>query len=151
MTMLLACSKARGGGSHEPLQTGTDVEHCRGRVPNQYCLVSCMQCVCHQVPCEIWAWPAFFLQQATAPECDFNTSALLCPPGAHPPLAGEVSWVKRSVARHHAAAASKGVKVLHCCGYDSVPSDLGTYMMVAHCREQLGWWVQARLDTHSLT
>lgn len=53
-------------------------------------------------------------------------------------ITGEVSWVKRSVARHHAAAASKGVKVLHCCGYDSVPSDLGTYMMVAHCREQLG-------------
>ncbi|GIM11979.1 hypothetical protein Vretimale_15411 [Volvox reticuliferus] len=53
-------------------------------------------------------------------------------------ITGEVPWVRRSIQRHHAAAASKGVKVLHCCGYDSVPSDLGTFMMVEYCKEKLG-------------
>jgi len=37
-------------------------------------------------------------------------------------LAGEVTWVKRNMEKHHEAAAKKGVKIVHCCGYDSVPS-----------------------------
>ncbi|GFR43446.1 hypothetical protein Agub_g4528 [Astrephomene gubernaculifera] len=53
-------------------------------------------------------------------------------------ITGELPWVKRSQARHHSSAAARGVKVLHCCGYDSVPSDLGAWMLVEHCREQLG-------------
>ncbi|GIL67211.1 hypothetical protein Vafri_20650 [Volvox africanus] len=53
-------------------------------------------------------------------------------------ITGEVTWVRRSIQRHHTAAASKGVKVLHCCGYDSVPSDMGTFMMVEYCKEKLG-------------
>jgi hypothetical protein len=32
-----------------------------------------------------------------------------------------------------------GLQVLHCCGYDSVPSDLGAFMLVDYCRSQLGW------------
>ncbi|KXZ52357.1 hypothetical protein GPECTOR_10g991 [Gonium pectorale] len=53
-------------------------------------------------------------------------------------ITGEIPWVKRSVQKHHSAAAAKGVKVLHCCGYDSVPSDLGTFMMADYCRDKLG-------------
>ncbi|KAG2445220.1 hypothetical protein HYH02_008688 [Chlamydomonas schloesseri] len=53
-------------------------------------------------------------------------------------ITGEIPWVKRSVQKHHEAAKQKGVKVLHCCGYDSIPSDLGTFMMIEHCRDKLG-------------
>ncbi|KAG2501934.1 hypothetical protein HYH03_000432 [Edaphochlamys debaryana] len=53
-------------------------------------------------------------------------------------ITGEVTWVKRSIQRNHKQAAAKGVRVLHCCGFDSVPSDLGAYMMVEHCKEKLG-------------
>ncbi|KAG2439493.1 hypothetical protein HXX76_004847 [Chlamydomonas incerta] len=53
-------------------------------------------------------------------------------------ITGEIPWVKRSVQKHHAAAKEKGVKILHCCGYDSIPSDMGTFMMVEYCRDKLG-------------
>lgn len=35
-------------------------------------------------------------------------------------------------------AAAKGVKVVHCCGYDSIPSDMGALMMVDYIKKQLG-------------
>ncbi|EFJ53178.1 hypothetical protein VOLCADRAFT_86200 [Volvox carteri f. nagariensis] len=42
-------------------------------------------------------------------------------------------------ATHYAdITAARGVKILHCCGYDSVPSDLGAFMMVEYCKEKLG-------------
>ncbi|PNW82174.1 hypothetical protein CHLRE_06g277100v5 [Chlamydomonas reinhardtii] len=53
-------------------------------------------------------------------------------------ITGEIPWVKRSVQRHHETAKKKGVKILHCCGYDSIPSDMGTFMMVEYCRDKLG-------------
>ncbi|KAL6762558.1 Saccharopine dehydrogenase-domain-containing protein [Haematococcus lacustris] len=53
-------------------------------------------------------------------------------------ITGEITWVKENIARHHKEAEAKGVKVVHCCGYDSSPSDLGTLMMVRHCAEKLG-------------
>lgn len=46
--------------------------------------------------------------------------------------------MKRSIRKHGAAAEAKGVKLVHCCGYDSVPSDMGAFMMVQHCRQKLG-------------
>lgn len=52
--------------------------------------------------------------------------------------AGELHWVKSNVQRHHAAAEAKGVRVVHCCGYDSVPSDLGALMLVEHARTKHG-------------
>jgi short subunit dehydrogenase-like uncharacterized protein len=36
---------------------------------------------------------------------------------------------------HHDEAVAKGVKIVHCCGFDSVPSDLGTQAMVEHIRK----------------
>lgn len=53
-------------------------------------------------------------------------------------ITGELNWVKRMIARHHATAASKGVKVVHCCGYDSVPFDIGALVVVDHIRTKLG-------------
>lgn len=52
--------------------------------------------------------------------------------------AGEILWVKRMIQAHHAAAAAKGVKVVHCCGYDSIPFDLGALVVVDHMRRALG-------------
>lgn len=53
-------------------------------------------------------------------------------------LTGEINWVKRMIDRHHATATEKGVKVVHCCGYDSVPFDIGALVVVDHIRKQLG-------------
>lgn len=54
------------------------------------------------------------------------------------PSAGEVTFVKRSIAKHARAAEARGVRVVHCCGYDSVPSDLGTLLVVDHAQRELG-------------
>jgi len=36
--------------------------------------------------------------------------------------AGEITWVRRNIEAYHNKAEAKGVKIVHCCGYDSVPS-----------------------------
>eukprot|EP00877_Chromochloris_zofingiensis_P009998 jgi/Chrzof1/5251/Cz15g19010.t1 len=53
-------------------------------------------------------------------------------------LTGEVLWVRRQIQRHHETAADKGVKIVHNCGYDSIPSDLGTLFVVDHVKKALG-------------
>lgn len=41
-------------------------------------------------------------------------------------LTGETQFIRRMLDRHHEAAQEKGVRIVHCCGFDSIPSDLGT-------------------------
>lgn len=40
-------------------------------------------------------------------------------------LSGEVPWMRRMIDAHHAAARERGVRIVHSCGFDSVPSDIG--------------------------
>ena len=44
-------------------------------------------------------------------------------------LTGETQFVRRMIDAHHEEAAKTGARIVHCCGYDSVPSDLGTLMV----------------------
>ena len=44
-------------------------------------------------------------------------------------LTGEPQFVRRTIDRYHEAAASGGVRIVHCCGFDSIPSDLGTFAL----------------------
>lgn len=44
-------------------------------------------------------------------------------------LTGEVPWIARMIAAHHATAAASGARIVHCCGFDSIPSDLGTWFV----------------------
>ncbi len=48
-------------------------------------------------------------------------------------LAGEPEFVDRMYLRHHDRAASRGARLVHACGFDSVPHDLG----VLHAVSQL--------------
>lgn len=41
------------------------------------------------------------------------------------------------IAAHHEAAAASGTKIVHCCGYDSIPFDLGVLLLADHARKQL--------------
>jgi short subunit dehydrogenase-like uncharacterized protein len=47
-------------------------------------------------------------------------------------ITGETPWVKSLIDRYHAQAASDGTRIIPCCGFDSVPSDLGTYLIVRY-------------------
>jgi short subunit dehydrogenase-like uncharacterized protein len=53
-------------------------------------------------------------------------------------LTGEPQFIRAMIDAHHAHAAAKGVRIVHCCGYDSIPSDLGTLMVQEHAREKHG-------------
>ncbi|OLM16677.1 MULTISPECIES: saccharopine dehydrogenase NADP-binding domain-containing protein [unclassified Pseudonocardia] len=43
-------------------------------------------------------------------------------------LTGEVLFVRDAVDRCHGIAESTGARIVHSCGYDSVPSDLGVWL-----------------------
>jgi short subunit dehydrogenase-like uncharacterized protein len=44
-------------------------------------------------------------------------------------LSGEVTFVRDSIDRNHARAVENGVKIVHSCGLDSIPSDLGVLLL----------------------
>ena len=44
-------------------------------------------------------------------------------------LSGEVYWMRRMIDRHQATAEASGAIIVHSCGFDSVPSDVGTWFM----------------------
>jgi len=44
-------------------------------------------------------------------------------------LTGEVLFVRDSIDRYHALATRTGARIVHCCGVDSVPSDLGVLLL----------------------
>ncbi|HEY0316862.1 MAG TPA: saccharopine dehydrogenase NADP-binding domain-containing protein [Solirubrobacterales bacterium] len=50
-------------------------------------------------------------------------------------LTGEPEFVDRMWALHHAEAQQKGARLVHCCGFDSIPHDLGAYFTVAQLPE----------------
>lgn len=53
-------------------------------------------------------------------------------------LSGEVLWMRDMIDTHHEAAKAKGVKIVHCCGFDSVPSDMGVYFMQEEAKKRTG-------------
>ena len=44
-------------------------------------------------------------------------------------LTGEVLFIRDSIDRCHEVAARAGARIVHCCGFDSVPSDLGVLLL----------------------
>ena len=44
-------------------------------------------------------------------------------------LTGEVLFIRDSIARCHQTAAGTGARIVHCCGFDSIPSDLGVLLL----------------------
>ncbi|MBW4420729.1 MAG: saccharopine dehydrogenase NADP-binding domain-containing protein [Myxacorys californica WJT36-NPBG1] len=58
-------------------------------------------------------------------------------------ITGETPWVKTLIDRYQTRAATDGTRIIPCCGFDSVPSDLGTYLVVRHLQRELGMPCQA--------
>lgn len=53
-------------------------------------------------------------------------------------LAGEVQWMRRMIDKHHDAAKANGTKIVHTCGFDSIPSDMGVYFVQQEAIKQTG-------------
>ncbi|WP_392543530.1 saccharopine dehydrogenase family protein [Oryzobacter telluris] len=49
-------------------------------------------------------------------------------------LTGEVLFVHRSIAENHEVAKGTGARIVHACGFDSVPSDLGVLLCAEAAR-----------------
>ena len=49
-------------------------------------------------------------------------------------LTGEVLFVHRSIAANHEAAQRTGARIIHACGFDSIPSDLGVWLTALAAR-----------------
>ena len=53
-------------------------------------------------------------------------------------LSGEVQWIRRMVQRYEATARESGARLVHCCGFDSIPSDMGVHFLQRQAMKQLG-------------
>jgi short subunit dehydrogenase-like uncharacterized protein len=53
-------------------------------------------------------------------------------------ITGETTWVKQMIDTHHARAARDGTRIVPCCGFDSVPSDIGALLVAAAVQHDTG-------------
>jgi short subunit dehydrogenase-like uncharacterized protein len=44
-------------------------------------------------------------------------------------LTGEIQWMRQMIDRHQAEAEASGARIVHACGFDSIPSDLGVWFL----------------------
>jgi short subunit dehydrogenase-like uncharacterized protein len=44
-------------------------------------------------------------------------------------LTGEVQWMAQVIPAYEATARASGARIVHTCGFDSIPSDLGTWFL----------------------
>ena len=42
-------------------------------------------------------------------------------------ITGEVHWMRAMIDAHHDTARKTGARIVHTCGWDSIPSDLGSW------------------------
>jgi short subunit dehydrogenase-like uncharacterized protein len=52
-------------------------------------------------------------------------------------ITGETTWVKTLIERYHQQAAADATRIIPFCGFDSVPSDLGAYLLVRYIQREL--------------
>ncbi|MFC4052225.1 saccharopine dehydrogenase family protein [Actinomadura syzygii] len=50
-------------------------------------------------------------------------------------LTGEPTFVDRMYVKYHEEAVRSGARIVHACGFDSIPHDLGVYFTVKHLPE----------------
>lgn len=53
-------------------------------------------------------------------------------------LTGEITWVREMVDRYHEDALEAGTRIVHSCGFDSVPADVGTLLVQSFAIEEFG-------------
>ena len=53
-------------------------------------------------------------------------------------LTGEVQWIRRMIRRYEEAARKSGARLVHCCGFDSIPSDMGVFFLQREAMRRFG-------------
>src|SRR6056297_136205 len=66
-------------------------------------------------------------------------------------LTGEVPWMRKMLDAHASAAQASGARLVHCCGFDSIPSDLGVWFLQQQAHTKLGkYMTRVRLGVQAL-
>lgn len=53
-------------------------------------------------------------------------------------LAGEVQWIRKMVDQHHERAQETGARIVNCCGFDSIPMDIGVFFLQQEAMQRHG-------------
>lgn len=53
-------------------------------------------------------------------------------------LTGEVQWIARMLEKYEGDAKASGARIVHSCGFDSIPSDLGVYFLQQQAQKRFG-------------
>ena len=53
-------------------------------------------------------------------------------------ITGETHWIKEIIDKYHTKALKNKVKIIHACGFDSIPSDLGVFYAQNKMKENTG-------------
>jgi len=53
-------------------------------------------------------------------------------------LTGEAHWIRKMLDRYEDQAKTSGARIVHCTGFDSIPSDLGVYHLQREARTAFG-------------
>ena len=53
-------------------------------------------------------------------------------------LTGEPQWIRQMIQRYRVTAEQSGARIIHCCGFDSIPSDLGVYYLQQQAKQRFG-------------
>ena len=56
---------------------------------------------------------------------------------AYADLTGETLFMRETIDRFHATAERNGARIVHNCGFDSIPSDIGTFLLHQAAGEEL--------------
>lgn len=51
-------------------------------------------------------------------------------------ITGESPWMRRMIDAHHGQAEAQGTRIVPGCGFDSVPSDLGVYLLMREMKKR---------------
>ena len=53
-------------------------------------------------------------------------------------LSGETQWMHRMISAHQKTAEASGARIVHACGFDSIPSDLGVLFLQTLAQKRFG-------------
>lgn len=52
-------------------------------------------------------------------------------------LTGEMLWVQEMISKYQKEAEKTGARIIHCCGFESIPSDMTTFLIADLMRQKL--------------
>lgn len=57
-------------------------------------------------------------------------------------LTGEAPWIAEMISKYEVQAKQSGARIVHCCGFDSIPSDMGVYFTQQQALKKFGQYCQ---------